>query len=199
MKIKAVTRYYNETFLSEVRRLGFESLCQFSKTIDLSYTTICRYGSLAEYPRGEKAIRIVEKVFNLPVDYLFSEECRLIVDSKVGRKREQIETISLSQISDMNAGIFAIEDKTVFEEDFRETMRILVEGKCLTDREKHIIKGRFGFDGEEKTLEQIGNEIGVTKEVIRQQEARALKKLSHPVNSKIIRDYVGKGGGICIS
>lgn len=61
----------------------------------------------------------------------------------------------------------------------------------LTERESKILKLRFGFDdGKQRTLEDIGNEFGVTRERIRQIEAKALRKLRHPSRSKKVKDYL---------
>ena len=66
---------------------------------------------------------------------------------------------------------------------------ILTVLDTLSDREKMVIVHRFGLDsGEPKTLEQIGQEIGVTRERIRQIEAKALRKLRHPVREKMLRE-----------
>lgn len=61
----------------------------------------------------------------------------------------------------------------------------------LTDREEKVLRMRFGFnDGTVKTLEQVGHEFGVTRERIRQIEAKALRKLRHPSRSKQLRDFL---------
>lgn len=61
--------------------------------------------------------------------------------------------------------------------------------KSLTPREEAILKLRYGFDGPEQTLEQVGNKYNITRERIRQIETKALRKLRHPPQSKKLRDY----------
>jgi len=61
----------------------------------------------------------------------------------------------------------------------------------LTDREKRVLELRFGIeDGRPRTLEEVGREFGVTRERIRQIEAKALRKLRHPSRSKKLKDYL---------
>lgn len=61
----------------------------------------------------------------------------------------------------------------------------------LTDREERVIRLRYGLDdGRNHTLEEVGKEFGVTRERIRQIEAKAIKKLRHPARSKLLRDYL---------
>ena len=62
----------------------------------------------------------------------------------------------------------------------------------LTPREAKVLKLRFGLeDGKARTLEEVGREFDVTRERIRQIEAKALRKLRHPSRSKKLRDYMG--------
>ena len=62
----------------------------------------------------------------------------------------------------------------------------------LTDREENVLRLRFGLDknGEIRTLEQVGQVFGVTRERIRQIEAKALRKLRHPSRSKQLKDFL---------
>jgi RNA polymerase primary sigma factor len=62
----------------------------------------------------------------------------------------------------------------------------------LTSRERQVLEMRFGLkDGTARTLEEVGQEFGVTRERIRQIEAKALRKLRHPLRSRKLRDYLG--------
>jgi RNA polymerase primary sigma factor len=61
----------------------------------------------------------------------------------------------------------------------------------LSDRERKVLELRFGLvDNKPRTLEQVGREFGVTRERIRQIEAKALRKLRHPSRSRKLRDYI---------
>ena len=63
--------------------------------------------------------------------------------------------------------------------------------KSLTPREERVIALRFGLeDGRAWTLEELGREFNVTRERVRQIEAKALRKLRHPSRAKRLRDYL---------
>ena len=75
---------------------------------------------------------------------------------------------------------------TLLREQLEEVM------STLTPREAKVLKLRFGLeDGKARTLEEVGKEFQVTRERIRQIEAKALRKLRHPSRSKKLRDYMG--------
>jgi len=70
----------------------------------------------------------------------------------------------------------------------REVNKIL---STLTEREAKILKLRFGIDtGYPRTLEEVGKIFRVTRERVRQIEAKAIRKLRHPSRSKMIKDYL---------
>ncbi len=75
---------------------------------------------------------------------------------------------------------------TLLKEQLEEVMN------TLTPREAKVLKLRFGLeDGKARTLEEVGREFQVTRERIRQIEAKALRKLRHPSRSKKLKDYMG--------
>jgi len=63
--------------------------------------------------------------------------------------------------------------------------------RSLSDRERTVLKLRFGLDdGHPRTLEEVGKVFNVTRERIRQIEAKALRKLKHPTRSRKLREYL---------
>ncbi len=74
---------------------------------------------------------------------------------------------------------------TLLREQLEEVM------ETLTEREQKVIRLRYGLgDGRPRTLEEVGKEFNVTRERIRQIEAKALRKLRHPSRSRILKDYL---------
>ena len=91
------------------------------------------------------------------------------------------------------------DDVIDFENDVQEKAQLVFMKKkinevleTLTPREAEVLRLRFGMrDGSPKTLEEVGKEFNVTRERLRQIEAKALRKLRHPSRSKKLRDYMG--------
>ena len=90
---------------------------------------------------------------------------------------------------DSNLGDFIADDEAISPDEFasnellKEELNEVLE--TLTDREERVLRLRFGLDdGRTRTLEEVGKEFGVTRERIRQIEAKALRKLRHPSRSK---------------
>ena len=113
---------------------------------------------------------------------------------KIAQEPLSLET-PIGKEEDSRLGDF-IEDKeadapikTVASELLRED---LAEVLCtLSPRERDVLRLRFGMDdGRQRTLEEVGQLFGVTRERIRQNEAKALRKLRHPNRSKRLREYV---------
>ena len=114
---------------------------------------------------------------------------------QIAREPASLET-PIGEEDDSNLGDFVKDDKTVTPEQniesvmLREHIDILLED--LKEREKQVIVLRFGLeDGHPRTLEEVGKEFNVTRERIRQIEAKALRKLRNPVRSKKIKDFLG--------
>lgn len=83
---------------------------------------------------------------------------------------------------------------TLFDSASRELLKEQVEQvlSTLSDRERRVLEERFGLkDGRPKTLEEVGRMFAVTRERIRQIEAKALRKLRHPSRGNKLKDYLG--------
>jgi RNA polymerase primary sigma factor len=79
--------------------------------------------------------------------------------------------------------------EAAFRQLLKEQLAVVLES--LTGRERRVLHLRFGLeDGRARTLEEVGKELGVTRERIRQIEAVALRKLRHPSRSRKLRDFL---------
>ncbi len=113
---------------------------------------------------------------------------------QIAREPASLET-PIGEEDDSNLGDFVADNNAVTPEGnveavmLREHIDELLND--LKDREKQVVIRRFGLeDGHPRTLEEVGKEFNVTRERIRQIEAKALRKLRNPVRSKKIRDFL---------
>ena len=135
-----------------------------------------------------------------------AEEIAAKMENITPEKVREIQKIALEPVSletpigeedDSHLGDF-IEDKDAMSPDeyannqlLKDEINMVLQG--LTDREEKVLRLRFGlYDGRTRTLEEVGKEFNVTRERIRQIEAKALRKLKHPTRSKRLKDFVDK-------
>ena len=123
---------------------------------------------------------------------IFPEKVREII--KISQEPVSLE-LHIGEEEDSHLGDF-IEDRSTMPPAEAASLNLLkdqVEGvlQTLTPRERRVLQLRFGLeDGRSRTLEEVGKEFGVTRERIRQIEAKALRKLRHPSRSKKLKDYL---------
>ena len=120
------------------------------------------------------------------------EKAREIV--KISQNPTSLET-PVGKEEDTRLKEFIEDEATLspFESASRELLKDHIGDvlHTLNAREKRVLELRFGLkDGRTRTLEEVGKEFGVTRERIRQIEAKALRKLRHPSRSKKLRDYL---------
>ena len=114
---------------------------------------------------------------------------------KISQEPVSLE-IPIGEEDDSHLGDFIPDETNMSPEDFAvnellkdEISEVLL---TLTEREEKVIRLRFGLeDGRPRTLEEVGQLFGVTRERIRQIEAKALRKLRHPSRSRKLKDYLG--------
>lgn len=129
----------------------------------------------------------ISEVMNMPVE-------RVREIQKISQEPVSLET-PIGEEEDSHLGDFIQDDNVPVPADaaaFTLLKEQLVEVLgTLTEREQKVLRLRFGLDdGRARTLEEVGKEFNVTRERIRQIEAKALRKLRHPSRSRKLKDYL---------
>ena len=135
----------------------------------------------------EPTVEELSKEMEMPVD-------KVVEIQKIAQDPVSLET-PIGEEDDSHLGDFIQDDDSPAPQDsaaytlLREQLEEVMN--TLTPREAKVLKLRFGLeDGKARTLEEVGREFMVTRERIRQIEAKALRKLRHPSRSKKLRDYM---------
>jgi len=151
-------------------------------------TKVKKVSSLLLHRNGhEPTADEIAKEINLPV-----ERVREII--RISQDPVSLET-PIGEEEDSHLGDFIPDDDapapaeaaslTLLKEQLSDVLA------TLTDREEKVLRLRFGLtDGRQRTLEEVGREFNVTRERIRQIEAKALRKLRHPSRSRKLKDFL---------
>jgi RNA polymerase primary sigma factor len=134
-----------------------------------------------------------------PTDNELSKKMGLSVEKiaeirKISQDPVSLET-PIGEEDDSHLGDFLADERTMSPEEYatyeilKDELREVLD--TLTVREKEVLELRFGlFDGSSHTLEEVGKQFRVTRERIRQIEAKALRKLRHPSRAKKLKDFL---------
>ena len=143
--------------------------------------------------------QLLQELGREPTPEEIAEEMDMAVDHvreilKISQEPVSLET-PIGEEEDSHLGDFIQDDNVPVPADaaaFTLLKEQLVEVlSTLTDREQKVLRLRFGLDdGRARTLEEVGKEFNVTRERIRQIEAKALRKLRHPSRSRKLKDYL---------
>ena len=143
--------------------------------------------------------QLLQELGREPTPEEIAEEMDMPVDRvreilKISQEPVSLET-PIGEEEDSHLGDFIQDDNVPIPADaaaFTLLKEQLVEVlSTLTDREQKVLRLRFGLDdGRARTLEEVGKEFNVTRERIRQIEAKALRKLRHPSRSRKLKDYL---------
>ena len=142
---------------------------------------------------------LVQRLGRDPTDAEIAEEMKISEDRVREIRRIALDPVSLEtpvgEEDDSHIGDFIMDEKTLTPQEaaafaiLKEQLISILD--TLTPREEMVIRMRYGLDdGHPRTLEEVGKAFGVTRERIRQIEAKALRKLRHPSRSRKLRDYV---------
>lgn len=174
----------NNYLLTAMRENGIENAHQLSRASGVYPSKIGEYLNLKRSPymkNGDLYPSIVKiaEYLNRGINQLFPEEHMYVALEK---NTGEVE-ISSSEVSNL---LSDFSPTSAIESDERK-QALLETLEKLTSREREVISLRFGFDGEEMTLQQVGDALGVTAPRIRQIEHKALRKLRNPKNSENYR------------
>ena len=142
---------------------------------------------------------LLQQMGREPTPEEIAAEMELPVERVMGIQKIAQDPVSLEtpigEEEDSHLGDFVPDESNMSPEDF--TIHEMLKEEIgdvlltLTEREEQVLRLRFGLDdGSPKTLEEVGQMFGVTRERIRQIEAKALRKLRHPSRSKKLKDYM---------
>ena len=143
--------------------------------------------------------RLLQELGREPNDEEIAEEMGITPEkvreiTKVSQDPVSLET-PIGEEEDSHLGDFVEDKEATAPSDAASLTMLRTEVEdildTLTPRERRVLQLRFGLiDGHQRTLEEVGKRFGVTRERIRQIEAKALRKLRHPSRSKKLKDYL---------
>ncbi len=154
--------------------------------------------------RAPLTTKKIEKFFNMPIEDIIPPELTQEAAAELSKSYLIEKEVDITYLPSLNSL------QIPYEEDFKDPLlhgTIVKVLDSLTPREAQVLKGRFGIDTDEKTLDELGKEMNIHRERVRQIEAKALRKLKHPSRLRIlavsqkysssIRDYEPRKADIC--
>lgn len=191
MRIRAKLSLKNDHLVAAREAIGCFSQFDAAILVGTAPTSYGKCENFRDYPKKEKLISKYEKAFRLPFEMLFPKEYRDAVDRKLGRPITRV--FDIMELPEHR--VFMLPD-TADAYEIEETKENLINTldkslDLLTEREGKVLKMRFGlYDGNEYTLEEVAYEFRVSRERIRQIEAKALRKLKHPMRRGKLKNFI---------
>ena len=177
-----------------IRQSGTRALADQARTIRVPVHMVETINKMSKMQRKLTLDLGYEPSVSELAQALEMSEDKVMEIMQIAREPASLET-PIGEEDDSNLGDFVADNNAVTPEGNVETVMLrehidtLLED--LKERERQVIILRFGLiDGHPRTLEEVGKEFNVTRERIRQIEAKALRKLRNPVRSKRIRDFL---------
>ena len=180
----------NNRLLTKIEGAGYSSVAKFAEAIGMNRTVIYRIVSMKSAALDEEgyyrpeALRIAKFLNCTPQDIYPPAQMRgTMKENKAQITANANEVDSLT--SSLRTLAFSPERKMILNEAKQALKAAMM---TLTPKEQRILDFRYGLTyGEEKTLDEVGAMFGVSRERIRQQEMKALRKMRHPSKSKELR------------
>ena len=177
-----------------IRQAITRAIADQARTIRVPVHMVETINKLARVQR-----QLTQELNREPTDEEIAERLDITVDKvrevyKISQDPVSLET-PIGEEEDSHLGDFIPDGHTMGPEEYA-TVEMLKEElnnvlSTLTEREEEVLRLRFGlYDGQCRTLEEVGQIFGVTRERIRQIEAKALRKLKHPSRSRKLKDFL---------
>ena len=177
-----------------IRQAITRAIADQARTIRVPVHMVETINKLARVQR-----QLTQELNREPTDEEIAKKLGITVDKvrevyKISQDPVSLET-PIGEEDDSHLGDFIRDERTMGPEEYATVEMLKEELKgvlsTLTEREEKVLRLRFGLDdGQCRTLEEVGQIFGVTREIIRQIEAKALRKLRHPSRSRKLKDFL---------
>lgn len=184
----------NNLIIKAIHKAGYRNVSQFCEQNGMAKTQLTELISFRTPPLTkegefrEPAKKLMEGLCALPTELWTAEQ--LTMELKRNTSTKEVNLDAMLSVLGINAeeALQMIEppkpDEVLEEKEKAEVVGEMLDS--LTPREARVLRMRFGIGCDEHTLEEVGKKLDVTRERIRQMEAKALRKMKHPSRSELL-------------